>query len=193
MSLPKICLYSQSTNVDKKFVFTDFFEASADEISSLKSLIFSVKCFMFFDPELERQVKEHKAFTEKINDFKLDISSAEASKKSLNELLVYIVNWLYKHILGSDIMIGRLSSSDNETENTNPFAFTDKYKTDIALIDDEHKHLFEVIEQTNELIHANLLHDKYDEIIHLLNELKTYTETHFSDEEALMKNILSRT
>ena len=74
------------------------------------------------DPELERQVKEHKAFTEKINDFKLDISSAEASKKSLNELLVYIVNWLYKHILGSDIMIGRLSSSDNETENTNPFA-----------------------------------------------------------------------
>lgn len=141
------------------------------------------------DPELERQFKEHKAFTEKINDFKLDISSAEASKKSLNELLVYIVNWLYKHILGSDIMIGRLSSSDKETENTNPFAFTDKYKTDIALIDDEHKHLFEIIEQTNELIHANLLHDKYDEIIHLLNELKTYTETHFSDEEALMEKI----
>lgn len=87
-------------------------------------------------------------------------------------------------------MIGRLSSSDNETENTNPFAFTDKYKTDIALIDDEHKHLFEIIEQTNELIHANLLHDKYDEIIHLLNELKTYTETHFSDEEALMEKYL---
>lgn len=141
------------------------------------------------DPELENQIKEHKAFTEKITDFKLDTSSDEASQKSLNELLVYIVNWLYKHILGSDIMIGRLSSPATEAEESNPFAFTAKYKTDIALIDDEHKHLFEIIEQTNNLIHANMLHDKYDEIIHLLNELKTYTEIHFSDEEFLMERI----
>ena len=70
-----------------------------------------------------------------------------------------------------------------------PFAFTDKYKTDIPLVDDEHRHLFEIIEQTNDLIHEKLLHDKYDEIMRLLDELKTYTETHFSDEEALMEKI----
>lgn len=72
-----------------------------------------------------------------------------------------------------------------KTKMTTLFAFTDKYKTDIPLVDDEHRHLFEIIEQTNDLIHEKLLHDKYDEIMRLLDELKTYTETHFSDEEAL--------
>ncbi|MBU5478427.1 bacteriohemerythrin [Eubacterium sp. MSJ-13] len=141
------------------------------------------------DPELESQIKEHKAFAKKVNSFELDTSSDEASKKSLNDILVYIIQWLYKHILGSDIMIGKLSDHSEEAENDNPFEFTDKYKTDIALIDDEHRHLFEIIEKTNELIHENLLHDKYDEIMHLLDELKTYTETHFNDEEALMEKI----
>lgn len=86
-------------------------------------------------------------------------------------------------------MIGKLVEHSDENENDNPFAFTDKYKTDIPLIDDEHRHLFEIIEQTNDLIHEKLLHDKYDEIMRLLDELKTYTETHFSDEEALMEKI----
>ena len=141
------------------------------------------------DPELESQVKEHKAFAEKVNNFDIDTSSDEASKKSLNDILVYMVQWLYKHILGSDIMIGKLSDHSEESANDNPFAFTDKYKTDIPLVDDEHRHLFEIIEQTNDLIHSNLLHDKYDEIMHLLDELRSYTETHFSDEEDLMEKI----
>ena len=141
------------------------------------------------DPELDSQIKEHKVFTEKVNSFKLDTSSNETTKKSLNDILVYIVQWLYKHILGSDIMIGKLVEHSDENENDNPFAFTDKYKTDIPLVDDEHRHLFEIIEQTNDLIHEKLLHDKYEEIMRLLDELKTYTETHFSDEEALMEKI----
>lgn len=141
------------------------------------------------DPELDIQIKEHRAFTKKVNSFEPDTSSDEASKRSLSEILVYIVQWLYKHILGSDIMIGKLADLSDKPQNDNPFAFTDKYKTDIPLVDDEHRHLFEIIEQTNDLIHANLLHDKYDEIMHLLDELKTYTETHFSDEEALMEKI----
>ena len=50
-------------------------------------------------------------------------------------------------------MIGKLVEHSDENENDNPFAFTDKYKTDIPLVDDEHRHLFEIIEQTNDLIH----------------------------------------
>ena len=49
--------------------------------------------------------------------------------------------------------------------------------------------MFDIIRETNALIHNDLLHDKYDEIIHLLDELREYTKIHFADEEAYMKKI----
>ena len=69
------------------------------------------------------------------------------------------------------------------------YSFCEKYKTGVELIDTEHRRLFEIIHDTNDLIHAELLHDKYDEIMHLLAELKDYTEFHFRDEENLMERI----
>ena len=39
------------------------------------------------------------------------------------------------------------------------------------------------------MIHAELLHDKYDEILHIISDLKDYTAVHFSDEEAYMEKI----
>lgn len=137
------------------------------------------------DPELPLQKTEHAMFAKKVNSFVPDTSSPEAARKSLNDLLTYLVRWLYRHILCSDMMIGKsLSSTEND-----PFAFTDKYRTGITLIDDEHRRLFEIIKETNDLLHAELLHDKYDEIVRLINELRSYTEFHFSDEEALMARI----
>ena len=127
------------------------------------------------DPELSR----------KVNSFVPDTSSPEAARKSLNDLLTYLVRWLYRHILCSDMMIGKsLSSAESD-----PFAFTSKYMTGITLIDDEHRRLFEIIKETNDLIHEEFLHDKYDEIVRLITELRDYTEFHFSDEEALMTRI----
>lgn len=122
-----------------------------------------------------------------MNDFVLDTSSPENAKKSLNDLLSYLVRWLYHHILSSDMMIGKMTSLNETVEN--PFAFTDKYKTGIDIIDSEHSRLFEIISATNELIHNQFIPDKYDEIIHLLGELKDYTQLHFHDEEELMKRI----
>ena len=58
------------------------------------------------DPELPIQKKEHEDFTKTVNSFSLDTSSPEATKKSFDELLTYLVRWLYRHILSSDIMIG---------------------------------------------------------------------------------------
>ena len=134
------------------------------------------------DPELRLQRLEHAAFTKKINSFALDTSSPEAAKESLNELLKYLVRWLYRHILSSDMMIGKMETKD-------PFAFTDKFKTGIELVDDEHRRLFEIIKEANDLINAELLHDKYDKIMEILASLKDYTEFHFNDEEELMKRI----
>lgn len=137
------------------------------------------------DPELPLQKTEHAMFAKKVNSFVPDTSSPEAAKESLNDLLTYLVRWLYRHILCSDMMIGKsLSSAEND-----PFAFTSKYMTGITLIDDEHRRLFEIIKETNDLIHEEFLHDKYDEIVRLITELRDYTEFHFSDEEALMTRI----
>lgn len=137
------------------------------------------------DPELPLQKTEHAMFAKKVNSFVPDTSSPEAARKSLNDLLTYLVRWLYRHILCSDMMIGKsLSSAESD-----PFAFTSKYRTGITLIDDEHRRLFEIIKETNDLIHEEFLHDKYDEIVRLINELRAYTEFHFSDEEALMERI----
>ena len=139
------------------------------------------------DPELAIQKKEHAAFAAKIDGFKLDDSSPKAAKKSLNELLTYLVHWLYHHILSSDMLIGKMLPIEDKLENV--FEFTDKYKTGIALVDDEHRRLFEIISDTNDLIHDRFIHDKYDEIMRLLSELREYTQVHFHDEEELMERI----
>ena len=137
------------------------------------------------DPELSLQKTQHAMFARKVHSFVPDTSSPEAARKSLNDLLTYLVRWLYRHILCSDMMIGKsLSSAESD-----PFAFTSKYMTGITLIDDEHRRLFEIIKETNDLIHEEFLHDKYDEIVRLITELRDYTEFHFSDEEALMTRI----
>ena len=136
------------------------------------------------DPELPIQKKEHEDFTKTVNSFSLDTSSPEATKKSFDELLTYLVRWLYRHILSSDMMIGKMQKED-------PFVFTAKYYTGIELVDREHRKLFEIIGEVNALIHNDLLHDKYDEIVRLLDELREYTKFHFEDEEAYMQKINS--
>ena len=150
------------------------------------------------DPELPRQKKEHQAFKEKLAEIPLDKLDGDDGKQVLTEMLEYLSRWLYHHILGSDIMIGQIHPVAGKKENLeanlaenqeNPFAFTEKYHTGIAFVDEEHETLFRIIREANDLISAELLHDKYDEIIKILGELKEYTIHHFSDEEEYMKRI----
>lgn len=139
------------------------------------------------DPELVRQKREHEQFRDKAA--MLDLSrrdTIEEQKDILEDMMRYLTKWLYRHILGSDIMIGRMQAV---READNPLAFTEKYFTGIALIDEEHRRLFEIIAQANTLIKEELLHDKYDEIVNILNQLREYTQVHFSDEEEYMKHI----
>lgn len=134
------------------------------------------------DPELAMQKREHAAFIQKMDE----VAGSEVSgKEALNDLLVFLTRWLYRHILSSDMMIGKLHVQDE----SDPFAFTAKYHTGIPMIDEEHKQLFAIISEIDDLIHAELLHDKYDEIMRILAELRSYTEMHFNDEEEYMKKI----
>ncbi len=137
------------------------------------------------DPELEMQKTEHAEFRKKIEQISLEDADEEEAKKIISDLLEFLARWLYHHILGSDIMIGKLGSGVEK----DPFAFTEEYWTGIELIDDEHKKLFDIIRETNDIIHAQFLHDKYDEIMRILHELQEYTERHFKDEEDYMERI----
>ena len=140
------------------------------------------------DPELPRQRKEHAVFSEKMDGMYLNLQNLEEKevKSALLELIEYLARWLYRHILGSDIMIGKLHIKQQGDEE---FAFTDEYKTGIPFADKQHERLFEIIRKTNEVIHNEYIPDKYDQIMQVLSELKEYTEMHFSDEEAYMERI----
>lgn len=157
----------------KKYAATHFIheEAYMDEIK---------------DPELPRQKKEHEQFKEKVNEVDLEALNDENGKEVLTELLEFLSRWLYHHILGSDTMIGKMPALDEEED---PFAFTEKYKLGVELIDSEHQRLFEIIRETNELTNDVLFNDKYDDIKKIISELKDYTIKHFGDEEEYMEKI----
>lgn len=142
------------------------------------------------DPELERQKREHAAFAAKWASYDLDSLAEEAAYDTLNEILTYLTHWLYRHILSSDMIIGKIPArTPAEPVKEDPFAFTAKYHTGIELVDNEHKRLFEIIREANDLIQAEYLHDKFDEIMKIIDELRDYTEFHFRDEEAYMEQI----
>jgi hemerythrin len=66
------------------------------------------------------------------------------------------------------------------------------YMTGIELIDNEHKRLFEIAEETYQLLHNDFIADKYDAVQDLISELIDYTKTHFADEERYMEEIQYR-
>lgn len=133
------------------------------------------------DPELPRQKKEHAAFAKKVAELQLQLTEGDEAAETFHEILSYLVRWLYAHILSSDMMIGM-----TKTEKKDPYAFTDAYRTGISFIDEEHAKLFDIIKETHDIIKADFIADKYDEIMRILAKLKEYTRIHFADEEAYM-------
>jgi hemerythrin len=64
-----------------------------------------------------------------------------------------------------------------------------EYYTGIKFIDDEHTKLFSIANECYELLTNQFLPDKYDYIMHVINELKDYTKYHFKHEEEYMDRI----
>lgn len=137
------------------------------------------------DMELERQRLEHAQFALYMNSYDESMLTEENAKEKTAELLDYLSRWLFRHILGSDIMIGQNIKKNQE----DTYTFTDQYKTGIDLIDEEHRRLFEIVKETKDLIEDEFLPDKYDAIVHIIGELKDYTVKHFRDEEDYMEKI----
>ena len=142
------------------------------------------------DPELPRQKEMHQAFVTKLKEIeRLDIESKD-DKETLKNIVEFAARWLFSHIISSDTMIGVYQKMDaKKEENKDPFAFTEEYYTGVTIIDEEHAELFRIIKRANDLIAEELLHDKYDEIMSVLDELRNYTVQHFADEEEYMASI----
>ncbi|MCI8373095.1 MAG: bacteriohemerythrin [Lachnospiraceae bacterium] len=140
------------------------------------------------DPELEMQKKQHLVFQEKMDCFA--VTNIDGNQDGvLSEILEYMTRWLYNHILSSDMMIGKMQPLNEWRSTKNPCAFTEEYLTGISKVDEQHKRLFEIIGDANELVNNEFIPDKFDNISALLNELTEYTKSHFQDEEVYMESI----
>ena len=69
------------------------------------------------------------------------------------------------------------------------YEMKDEYLTGIEFIDAEHTKLFEIADRLYEVMKNDFIHDKYDYILEVVNELREYTQYHFSHEEDYMKSI----
>lgn len=138
------------------------------------------------DPELERQKREHEAFRNKVTSI---LFSTELTIDTTKELLTFLAKWLYRHILGSDVLIGKFKKTEELNAPKEAYVFSNEYLTGIKLIDDEHRQLFALVNEVHKLVNDDLMFDKYDEIMRILTELKNYTEMHFQDEENYMEKI----
>ena len=137
-------------------------------------------------PELEQQRQQHLSFSEKIDEMDAIVGGHD-QQEFLDELLTFLVRWLYRHIIGSDLMIGKLMTVD--TWKRSECVFTDDFLIGIGTMDAEHQELFRVVEEIRKLIADDTCVDKYDRIVELLEELRTDTKVHFTDEEEYMESI----
>ena len=71
----------------------------------------------------------------------------------------------------------------------NPCEFTDEYRIGVDLIDREHEELFRIVGKASQLVKSYDETSGYDNIMELLNKLKSYTAEHFRDEEEYMESI----
>ncbi len=135
-------------------------------------------------PELEHQKQQHVFFEQRINELDI-IGMSEAQEETLDELLTFLLRWLYRHIIGSDTLIGKLKPKEVFYEGI----FTEEFMTGIFLIDEEHRELFRIVDDVMALMRDDYALDKYDQILQLLAELKDYAMHHFQDEEEYMESV----
>lgn len=132
------------------------------------------------DPGLGAQQEAHKTFARKVKE--MSSRADELELKDLGDIFIFMAKWLKGHILAMDQLIGKSASNDK-------FVMTEEFFTGIQFVDEEHAGLFDIIGRVHDTISNDMLHDRFDAIINILDELTEYTERHFADEEAYMAKI----
>lgn len=65
----------------------------------------------------------------------------------------------------------------------------EEYMLGVEHIDEQHKKLFDIAGRAYEVMKDDLVTDKYDQIVAILDELRDYTVYHFASEEEYMQKI----
>ncbi len=143
------------------------------------------------DPELIRQRAQHAFFKERVHIMQIkNIDNDEEQQIILEDIVNFLAKWLYQHIIGSDIMIGKLPPLEEWMIKDDPCKFTDEFLVGVDLIDAEHKQLFKIIDKAYHLVINQVSAERdSDKIMEVLTRLKDYTEEHFRDEEEYMEQI----
>lgn len=142
------------------------------------------------DPELIQQRTQHNFFRDKVHELNItSIAEDDEQQQVLEDLISFLAKWLYHHIIGSDILIGKLPPIEEWMLRENPCEFTDEFVTGIHLIDSEHKELFHIIDQAYKMVRTQITISDLDEILQILARLEEYTKEHFQDEEEYMESI----
>lgn len=149
------------------------------------------------DPELQKQRFAHQFFMNKMQSIDLMGLDDEEKRPITKDLLVYMIKWLYGHILNSDTLIGKvvhLSAAPvirhNEQSDKDEIIYCEflpKYHTGIDEIDREHEKLFAIINDIYKLVEEDYSDENYDKALELLDRLAEYTQSHFSHEEEIME------
>ena len=69
------------------------------------------------------------------------------------------------------------------------YELTKEYLTGIEAIDEEHAKLFELTNECYDLVMDDTAADRFDNIVALIEELRSYAATHFAHEEEYMERI----
>lgn len=69
------------------------------------------------------------------------------------------------------------------------FEWKKEYETGLETIDKQHQELFRIANKSYDLLKNDMILDKYDKIVEILNELVDYCEYHFSTEEKFLLDI----
>lgn len=181
----------------------DMLENHGDSYDEIKTLVMELEDYaqvhfeheesymeQICDQELINQRVQHAIFRNRVRTWSFtEIESVEEQKRLMREMMEYMTKWLYNHIIGSDIMIGKLPPVEEWMLKENPCEFTEEYMTGIPLVDAEHRELFRLVGQANEMVRLGIDESDFDQIKKILEGLKTYSEEHFRDEEEYMESI----
>lgn len=149
-------------------------------------------------PEINNHKNIHKTFTNKIKEFLKGVR--EKRNFPLAPLQDFLVEWILKHIQGEDVKYTNFfkeasikpdvnfSVSDKKRNNVIKGWEKQKLLLEIQGIDNQHKELIYILQQTNDLQHTGESRKRiYIPII--IKKLFYYSQFHFSyEEEHMAKN-----